>query len=381
MIVIPSRKEIATLLLRRSTHTSQHFYTFLPSSYQSRYGYSISRSKRINKYMIPIHHNKCDLISNEANSYLIQLLRFNLAMIYNSIPEVAFRTLREIASESLDFAYINDSQGFFVVCDSTGNLITSESSNFYLFFVFLHNFSSSALTKSSLGQQSVEFDYFLLSPDSFQSGSFPVVNEPVQKNTLFPQELFIQDLFKSCFMYSIYSSVCTDRGVSSSELKRFMTSDNCSTGMITVNVKFFLRVLSVLNESDRSRIDSEIMHSINSLDCIIYDDYLVVRCNEYPVFIRMDLAHPVKASSSQEVCCFDCLFSSAKIDAILCQIRLAVLLQRSCRVVWTIAVRIFRSGSCFSVLVRKYYFQQRLSVRFHLQVAYTMSRKTLPSFQ
>ena len=201
-------REIAFLLLRQSIHTSQHFYTFLPYSIRPRNEYLLSPlPKRENKFAITIHHDSCDPLSKEANTYLLRLLRYNLSTLYHRIPETAMATLREIASLFLDYEYINNSQGFFTACNSSGNR-TSYGYNFSLFFVFLHNFSSSSLmNSSSLSQHSVEFDYFLVSPDSFRSSNINSIDS-VQRDLQGPnqrqeqeqeqeQELDIQNLFKS----------------------------------------------------------------------------------------------------------------------------------------------------------------------------------------
>ena len=306
-------REIAFLLLRQSLHTSQHFYTFLPYSIRPRNEYLLSPlPKRENKFAITIHHDSCDPLSKEANTYLLRLLRYNLSTLYHRIPETAMATLREIASLFLDYEYINNSQGFFTACNSSGNR-TSYGYNFSLFFVFLHNFSSSSLmNSSSLSQHSVEFDYFLVSPDSFRSSNINSIDS-VQRDLQGPnqrqeqeqeqeQELDIQNLFKSCFMYSIYNTIYSNRSVKPSELKRFLTADNCLSKDINVDMTHLLRVFRVLNDDDRKYIDDEVYRSINLTDCIIFDEYLVVRFNDYPVFIKPELVYQRRIPGTKEVC-------------------------------------------------------------------------------
>lgn len=303
-------REIAFLMLRQSLHTSQHFYTFLPYSIRPRNEYMLSPLPKLeNKFTITIHRDKCDPLSKEANTYLLQLLRFNLSTLYHPIPETALATLREIASLFLDYEYINNSQGFFTACNSSGARL-NYGYNFCLFFVFLHNFSSSSImNSSSLSQHSVEFDYFLVSPDSFRS---PNVNlgESSQKDTQSQnqrqeqeqeQEQAIQNLFKSCFMYSIYNTIYSNRSVKSSELKRFFTADNCLSKDINVDMTNLLRVFRVLNDEDRKYIDDEVYRSINLIDCILFDEYLVVRFNEYPVFIKPELVYQRRTPGTKEV--------------------------------------------------------------------------------
>ena len=312
---LPDRqREIAFLMLRQALHTSQHFYTFLPYSIRPRNEYMLSPlPKRENKFAITIHRDRCDPLSKEANTYLLQLLRYNLSTLYHSIPETAMATLCEIASLFLDYEYINNSQGFFTACNSSGNRI-SYGYNFCLFFVFLHNFSSSSfVNSSSLSQHSVEFDYFLVSPDSFRSTNVNAINsiqrdvqgrnqrKEQEQEQEQEQELDIQNLFKSCFMYSIYNAIYSNRSVKSSELKRFLTADNCLSKDINVDMTHLLRVFRVLNDDDRKYIDDEVYRSINLTDCIIFDEYLVVRFNDYPVFIKPELIYQRRSPGTKEV--------------------------------------------------------------------------------
>lgn len=303
-------REIAFLMLCHSFHTSQHFYTFLPYSIRPRNEYMLSSLPKLeNKFAITIHRDKCDPLSKEANTYLLQLLRFNLSVLYHPIPETALATMREIASLFLDYEYINNSQGFFTACNASGNQIMC-GYNFCLFFVFLHNFSSSSvMNSSSLSQHSVEFDYFLISPDCFRSSNVNS-NDSGEKSTHGQcqgqiqeqeQELDIQNLFKSCFMYSIYNTIYSNRSVTSSELKRFLTADNCLSKDINVDMTHLLRVFHVLHDEDRKYIDDEVYRSINLIDCIIFDEYLIVRFNEYPVFIKPELIYQRRLPGTKEV--------------------------------------------------------------------------------
>lgn len=294
-------KAIGLLLLHRAIHSSQHFYTFIPSNTSSRFALTLNNPN--NKFRINIHRNKCDLSCNESNSYLFNLLQYNMGLRFNTIPESVIEILQEIASSSLDFAYINTSQAYFTVCDVNGNKISPRDSRFYLFIVFLHNFSNS----SSAGQQFVKLDSFFLSPSFFNCSTLVKASE-VRTEGHIPQEAIIQNLFKSCFLYTLYHCIIENNTSIVNELRRFLTADNCSSSKIDIDLSPLLQILPYLNEDECRKLDDDVIDSIDPQLFSFFDEYFLVNCPEYPCFIRLTLSDPSKPSAKQAVW-FDCFLN------------------------------------------------------------------------
>lgn len=284
-------QEIGMLLLHRAIHLSQHFYTFIPSNHLSTSPFTqdlSSLSSSSSKFKISIRRNKCDLISNESNFYLYNLLLYNLHILYHVLPSSVVSTLREIASSSLDFSYINTSQAFFTVCDASGNKLSSRDTQFYLFIVFLHNFSNSS---PSSGQQFVKLDYFFLSPSFFNCNTLINASEDRERGEI-PQETVIQDLFKSCYFYTLYHSIVVRHVINGTELHRFLTSDNCSSFSIDIDVSPLLQTLPYLSSKQLLDLDNDVINSLACLPCAFCEEYFLVCCPSFPCFIHISLHHP-----------------------------------------------------------------------------------------
>ena len=101
-----------------------------------------------NPFFVRIKQSKCDLISNQTNTYLYSLLQFNLSIRFYSPTESLLSHFREVAKDNLDYAYINHSQTFYTICDAAGNPAVSHDSEFFLYILFLHDFSSTHTNQS-----------------------------------------------------------------------------------------------------------------------------------------------------------------------------------------------------------------------------------------
>ena len=200
-------------------------------------------------------------------------------------PPLRFDILKEIAKNSLDYAYISQSQAFFAVCDSRGDPLVSRDSEFYLFLLFLQDLSSSALPQAT-GQQMMKVDLFFLSPSRFQSA---ILKQTRQITLHIPQQEVVQALFKSCFLYSFYHSIVSNGVGNSGELKKFLTNEDCCAGAINNDFSVLLRVLPFLSEEECDAMDAELVRCLKSLNCTVFDDYMIVNCDAYPCFIRVDV--------------------------------------------------------------------------------------------
>lgn len=301
-------QDVVCILLQRCIHSTQHFYTFLPVS-QHTHSHICSLPSS-NRFCIPFIHSKHDSISDQANSYLFSLIQFNLSVRFFILPEALLTYLHTLASENVDYAFINHSQAFFTICDARGNSLTSRETDFYLCLLFLHDFNSqSAMSSFSFthsliaGQSFITVDSFLASPSFFSMSSITNAQDIREKGTI-PQEVQISDLFKSCFLYTLFNSIRNDYPVNYSELQRFLTGDSCATGTILVDVSPLLRVLPVLTPMEIQSLDETIVGVIDSMNCLMFQEWLIVRCESYPTFIRMDLIHSKRSSTSNEVGCF-----------------------------------------------------------------------------
>lgn len=246
----------------------------------------------------------------QANSYLFSIIQFNLSIRFFTLPDSMLHHLHTIASENVDYAFINHSQAFFTICDSRGNSLTSRETEFSLYLLFLHDFSSQSsmrdwwLNHSLIaGQSFITIDSFLASPSFFSVSAITNAQDIREKGTI-PQEVQISDLFKSCFLYTVYHSIRNDYPVNSSELQRFLTSDSCSSGTIQVDLSPLLRVLPVLTSDEIESFDDTLVAMIDSMNCLMFKEWLVVRCDSFPTFIRMDIVHSKRSGTSNEVGCF-----------------------------------------------------------------------------
>ena len=289
------------LLLRRSIHCSQHFYTFTPLSHNVSSS-NCSVKETPNPFKLALPSTKCDLVSNQANSYLFSLLQYNLSWRFFTPPEWLSAHLHSFATESNDFAFIPHSQLFMTICDARGGSVSSFDSEFFVYLLFLHDFSASnsvGCTGSSASASGafIKIDSFFTSPFAFTASSLQKATEERQSGVI-PQEVQISDLFKSCFFYTIYNSICTELPLNPSEVRRFLTSDSCGKGVVSMELSPFLRVLPVLSESERQAIDTTIVQAIDRLHCWMFEEWLVVPCDAFPTFIRLDLVHTGKRQSS-----------------------------------------------------------------------------------
>ena len=273
-------EEIVMLLLRRATHTSEHFYAFTPMD-KGAFEEQFVRSRA------PAcgSDDPYSALMSKTNEYLFSLLQYNLGEMFHPFPESSFDILKEIAKNSLDYAYISQSQAFFAVCDSRGDPLVSRDSEFYLFLLFLQDLSSSALPQAT-GQQMMKVDLFFLSPSRFQSA---ILKQTRQITLHIPQQEVVQALFKSCFLYSFYHSIVSNGVGNSGELKKFLTNEDCCAGAINNDFSVLLRVLPFLSEEECDAMDAELVRCLKSLNCTVFDDYMIVNCDAYPCFIRVDV--------------------------------------------------------------------------------------------
>lgn len=269
-----------------------------------------------NRFSIPFIHSKTDSVSTQANSYLFSILQFNLSIRFSPLPENLLNHLHSIAAENVDYLFIHHSQAFFTICDSRGNSLTSRETEFSLYLLFLHDFSSQSSTSVSStslsfvgGQSFITIDSFLASPSFFSVSSITNAQDIREKGTI-PQEVQISDLFKSCYLHTLYHSIRNDFPVNASELQRFLTSDCCSSGMIQIDLSPLLRVLPVLTSNEIQSFDETVVTMIDSMNCLMFKEWLVVRCDSFPTFIRMDIVHSKRNSTSNEV---GCIFGIPKI--------------------------------------------------------------------
>lgn len=256
-----------------------------------------------NPFKLTLPSGKCDLVSNQANSYLFSLIQYNLSWRFFTPPEWLAVHLRSFATESNDFAFIPHSQLFMAICDARGGSVSSFDSEFFVYLLFLHDFSTSnsvdGCTGSSAGGGGafIKIDSFFTSPFAFTASSLQQATKERQSGVI-PQEAQISDLFKSCFFYTIYNSICTELPLNPSEVRRFLTPDSCGKGVVTMELSPFLRVLPVLSESERQAIDTTIVQAIDRLHCWMFEEWLVVPCDAFPTFIRLDLVHNGKRQSN-----------------------------------------------------------------------------------
>ena len=159
------------------------------------------------------------------------------------------------------------------------------------------------------GQSFITIDSFLASPSFFSVSSITNAQDIREKGTI-PQEVQISDLFKSCYLHTLYHSIRNDFPVNASELQRFLTSDCCSSGMIQIDLSPLLRVLPVLTSNEIQSFDEMVVTMIDSMNCLMFKEWLVVRCDSFPTFIRMDIVHSKRNSTSNEV---GCIFGIPKI--------------------------------------------------------------------
>ena len=139
ILFIFREQEVVRILLQRCIHSTQHFYAFLPVLPTS---HSHTCPLLSNKFSVPFVHSKSDSISMQANSYLFSIIQFNLSIRFFTLPDSMLHHLHTIASENVEYAFINHSQAFFTICDSRGNSLTSRETEFSLYLLFLHDFSS-----------------------------------------------------------------------------------------------------------------------------------------------------------------------------------------------------------------------------------------------
>ena len=228
-------------------------------------------------------------LMNERNNYLYGLVKFNLNVMFHPFPEGYLEVLKEIAKSSLDYAYINQAQAFFAVCDSRGKPLMSRDSEFFLFLLFLQDLASSSHHQTT-GQQFIKVDYFFLTPSSFQSDTI----DSQQVELCIPQQEHIQSLFKSCFFYSFYHSIVSTGLGNSAEIHKFLTAEDCRTSCIDMDMRMLLHILPDLSDTEREAIDAELLTYLRSLPCSLFDEFLVVNCDAYPCFVKLELNLVVK---------------------------------------------------------------------------------------
>ena len=299
-------EEIVMLLLRRATHVSEHFYAFVPMD-KSTFFQQLSAKAAVQEASSEASSEACSEASSEAcyvelmtemNSYLYDLLKHKLSLMFHAFPASCFDVLKEIAKNSLDYAYINQAHAFFAVCDSRGNPLMSRDGEFFLFLLFLQDLASSSHHQTT-GQQFMKVDYFFLTPSSFQSASIHS-----QQVTLdIPQQKKIQFLFKSCFFYSLYHFIVSNGIGNTAEVRKFLTNENCCASAINVDLSMLLRVLPYLCDADREAIDAELLTYLRNLRCSLFDEYLVVNCDAYPCFVKLELNLVVKKGLKRDKVC------------------------------------------------------------------------------
>lgn len=289
------------LLLRRSIHCSQHFYTFTPLSHNVSSSNCLVKGAS-NPFKLTLPSTKCDLVSNQTNSVLFSLIQYNLTQSFFAPPEWLTEHLRSFATESNDFAFIPHSRLFMTICDAHGGSVSSFDSEFFVYLLFLHDFSASNTVGCSGSSVSasgafIKIDSFFTSPFAFTASSLQEATEERQSGVI-PQEAQVSDLFKSCFFYTIYNSISTELPLNPSEVRRFLTSDSCGKGVVSMELSPFLSVLPVLSENERQAIDATIVQAIDRLHCWMFEEWLVVPCDAFPTFIRLDLVHNGKRQSN-----------------------------------------------------------------------------------
>lgn len=287
-------EEIVMLLLRRATHVSEHFYAFVPMD-KSTFFQQLSAKAAVQEASSEACYVE---LMTEMNSYLYDLLKHKLSLMFHAFPASCFDVLKEIAKNSLDYAYINQAHAFFAVCDSRGNPLMSRDGEFFLFLLFLQDLASSSHHQTT-GQQFMKVDYFFLTPSSFQSASIHS-----QQVTLdIPQQKKIQFLFKSCFFYSLYHFIVSNGIGNTAEVRKFLTNENCCASAINVDLSMLLRVLPYLSDADREAIDAELLTYLRNLRCSLFDEYLVVNCDAYPCFVKLELNLVVKKGLKRDKVC------------------------------------------------------------------------------
>jgi hypothetical protein len=151
--------------------------------------------------------------------------------------------------------------------------------------------------KTTSGQQFMKLDFFFVCPSFFNTTLVSDEKEQEQDDSMqIPQIELISNLFKSCFMYTLFHSIVHLHIGSTSEVQRFLTADNCTTGSIHVDLTPLIHILPVLSEEERQTIDSEVMNGLDYLNCTIFNEYMVVNCPTFPCIIRFDLLHPKRRS-------------------------------------------------------------------------------------
>ena len=115
-----------------------------------------------------------------------------------------------------------------------------------------------------------------------------------------PQEAQLTNLFKAACAYTLYNSIRANHPLNSTELQRFLIADNCAFGKVNVDLSPLLRVLPVMTEEEIRIFDSTVVTAVDQLNCLMYEDWLVVRCDAYPVFIQMNIVHANKRHPGNE---------------------------------------------------------------------------------
>ena len=151
-------------------------------------------------------------------------------------------------------------------------------------------------------QPCIRVDSFLASPSLFSMSSFDK-SQDSRATGIIPQEAELTNLFKAACSYTLYNSIRVNHPLNSNEFQRFFTPDNCAVGNVQVDLSPLLRVLPVMTDKEIELFDSTIVTAVDQLNCMMYEDWLIVRCNSYPTFIRLDIVHSHKRNNGNEEVC------------------------------------------------------------------------------
>lgn len=267
---ISRTKEIGLLLLHRAIHKSRNYYAFIPKD---------TKPKERPFY---VSIKRKGSVSYEANRFLYNLIHTNFMWEFNALPPSMFSMLQEIASTSIDYAYISKSKAFYSICDIKGNRLSHYDDQFYLFIVFLHDLS----TETS-EQQLIKLDYFFLSPSFFNFDSLVGMNN---HDGIIPQASFIDGLYNSCYLYTLHQSIIK-QSLDTHELSRFLSDENCSHANIDIDLSPLIQALPHISEMERIQLDCEVEESLNQLQCYFFEEYFLVNCHAFPCIIKLELIH------------------------------------------------------------------------------------------
>ena len=109
--------------------------------------------------------------------------------------------------------------------------------------------------------------------------------------------------------------ILMSKTINMDNLERFLTSDNCYTNTLSINLSLFLNVLPFLKEDDCRQIDQYIISEIDKLPYISTNGYFMIRYDKYPMFVKICITDPTSTTFEERIISFSDLG-----DTSLCEI-------------------------------------------------------------